>query len=80
MSDETPPVLPSCAEVKKNWTKCRSYQASIRWPVDGRVPLGNVVGTTASVEASLPPLPRVLLSEGHLQSRRRVPNPDGADG
>lgn len=80
MSDECPPLLPSRDELKENWITCRSHQASISWPRDGRVLLSNVVETTASVEASLQPLPRIVCCEGHLQRRRRGPNPDGADG
>ena len=80
MSDECPPLFPSRAELKKDWTTGRSYQASIRWPADGRVVLSSIVPTTASVEASLPPLPRIACCEGHLERRWPAPKPDGTDG
>lgn len=79
MSDETPPLFPSRAEVKKNWTTSHSYQPSIRWPVDGCVLLGDVVPITARVEASLPPLPGIL-SCGPLEVGRSATNRDGTDG
>lgn len=80
MSDETPPLLPSRAEVKKNWTTSSSYQASIRWPVDGPFVHGDVVPTTARVEASLRPVPRIVSCEGHQKRRWPAPKRDGTDG